>query len=77
MTWKPIDSFIRETQILKVERIKICKSNNPAKSGGLNTTAACCGISYPGFTSIWHLFINHILPAVARQKALSESIVIS
>jgi phospholipid-binding lipoprotein MlaA len=31
-------TLIRETQILKVKRIKICKSNNPAKSGGLNTT---------------------------------------
>ena len=28
---------ICETQILKVKRIKICKSNNPAKGGGLNT----------------------------------------
>jgi hypothetical protein len=26
--------FIRETQILKVKRIKIWKSNNPAKDGG-------------------------------------------
>ena len=26
-----------ETQILKVKRIKICKSNNPAKGGGYNT----------------------------------------
>jgi hypothetical protein len=26
-----------ETQILKVKRIKICKSNNPAKGGGFHT----------------------------------------
>jgi phospholipid-binding lipoprotein MlaA len=31
-------TLIRETQSLKVKRIKICKSNNPAKSGGLNAT---------------------------------------
>jgi phospholipid-binding lipoprotein MlaA len=31
-------TLIRETQILKVKRIKICKSNNPAKGGGLNAT---------------------------------------
>jgi phospholipid-binding lipoprotein MlaA len=31
-------TLIRDTQILKVKRIKICKSNNPAKSGGLNAT---------------------------------------
>jgi hypothetical protein len=29
--------FICETQILKVKRIKIWKSNNPAKDGGFNT----------------------------------------
>jgi hypothetical protein len=29
---------ICETQILKGKRIKICKSNNPAKGGGLNTS---------------------------------------
>ena len=27
-------TLIRETQILKVKRIKICKSNYPAKGGG-------------------------------------------
>jgi hypothetical protein len=35
--------FIGETQILKVKRIKICKSNNPAKSGGLNTPQIALG----------------------------------
>jgi hypothetical protein len=47
--------FIRETQILKVKRIKIWKSNNPAKGGGFNIPQlaaekvfkACFGVSYP------------------------------
>ena len=29
--------FIRETQISKTKCIEICKSNNPAESGGYNT----------------------------------------
>jgi hypothetical protein len=35
--------FICETQILKVKRIKICKSNNPAKGGGLNAPQLALG----------------------------------
>jgi len=38
--------FICETQILKVKRIKICKSNNPAKGGGLNTPQLGAEISF-------------------------------
>jgi hypothetical protein len=40
-------ALIRETQILKVKRIKICKSNNPAKGGGLNAPAVCHGKKFP------------------------------
>jgi hypothetical protein len=45
--------FIRETQISGVLRTEICKSNNPAKGGGFNTSQprlpdgqVCCGISF-------------------------------
>jgi hypothetical protein len=34
---KTSSKFIRETQISKTECIEICKSNNPAESGGYNT----------------------------------------
>jgi hypothetical protein len=48
--------FICETQILKVKHIKICKSNNPAKGGGLNTPQLAAEISFQrllwGFISV-------------------------
>jgi hypothetical protein len=44
----PRQYFICETQILKVKRIKICKSNNPAKGGGLNTPQLALGFHTRG-----------------------------
>ena len=37
---------ICETQILKMKRIKICKSNNPPKGGWLNTPQLAAKISF-------------------------------
>jgi phospholipid-binding lipoprotein MlaA len=64
-------TLIRETQILKVKRIKICKSNNPAKSGGLNATPRA-------FIPVVVLFLflavgcAHSQPAAILPKALSS-----
>jgi hypothetical protein len=41
-----LEIFICETQILKVKRIKICKSNNPAKGGGLKAPQLVAKISF-------------------------------
>ena len=38
--------FISETQILKAKHIKICKSNNPSKGGGLNIRQRNLGESF-------------------------------
>ena len=43
---KQVSIFICETQILKVKRIKICKSNNPAAGGGLNAPQLAAEISF-------------------------------
>ena len=47
-----IARFIRETQISKTECIEICKSNNPAESGGFNTPA------------LWRIFGSRACPWV-------------
>jgi hypothetical protein len=49
-----LKGFNCETQILKVKRIKICKSNNPAKGGGLKYPAAWCGKKFPKHTLGFH-----------------------
>ena len=57
--------LISETQILKVKRIKICKSNNPAPGGGLNTRQRNLGRSsqslFWGFIPVALIFLFSIL----------------
>jgi hypothetical protein len=57
------NSFICETKILKVKRIKISKSNNPAKGGGLNTPQFALGFHTRDFPNdnISQFFLRHIV----------------
>jgi len=69
-------TLICETQILKVKRIKICKSNNPAKDGRLNSTQRALGKIFQSslrvFVPVTMLFIFLAAGCANSSDSLSD-----